>query len=120
MLSKIIKDVETNQNLTELKNMMAQNGTIGVILDLLSNCKLEREGRKELLPVVINTLSLLLRDCPLANEKMLKIQGYEELFNEVNGLGPPDQNTLKAILAMATHHSVRFSPIFLLFSIVRI
>ena len=105
VLSKIIKDVETNQNLTELKNMMAQNGTIQVILELLRDCKLESEARKELLPVVINTLSLLLCDCPLANDKMLKVQGYEELFNEVNGLGPPNTNTLKAILAMATHGS---------------
>ena len=45
VLSKIIKDVETNQNLTELKNMMAQNGTIQVILELLRDCKLEKEGR---------------------------------------------------------------------------
>ena len=103
VLSKIIKDVETNRNLTELKNMMAQNGTIQVILELLRDCKLEKEGRVELLPVVINTLSLLLCDCPLANDKMIKVQGYEELFNEVNGLGPPNTQTLKAILAMATH-----------------
>ena len=51
-------------------------------------------------------LSLLLCDCTLASEKMIKSQGYEKLFTEVNGLGPPDPVVLKSILAMATHGQV--------------
>ena len=38
---------------------------------------------------------------------MIKSQGYEKLFTEVNGLGPPDPVVLKSILAMATHGQVR-------------
>ena len=86
--------------------MLASNGTIQVLLDLIRDCKLDKDGRKTLLPIVIDTLSLLLCDCILANEKMIKSQGYEELFNEVNGLGPPEPALLKSILAMATHGNV--------------
>ena len=102
VLSKILHNVDS---LIELKTILASNGTIQLLLDLIRDCKLDKNGRKMLLPVVIDTLSLLLCDCPLANEKMIKSQGYEHLFNEVNGLGPPDSTILKAILAMATHGS---------------
>ena len=101
VLSKIltIKEEEVN----ELKTILASNGTIQVLVDLIKDCKLEKDGRKTLLPIVIDTLSLLLCDCTLANEKMIKCRGYEELFKEVNGLGPPEPTLLKSILAMATH-----------------
>ena len=85
---------------------LASNGTIQVFLDLIKDCKLDNAGRKTLLPIVIDTLSLLLCDCTLASEKMIKSQGYEKLFTEVNGLGPPDPVVLKSILAMATHGQV--------------
>ena len=51
-------------------------------------------------------LSLLLCDCTLASEKMIKNHGYEKLFTEVNRMGPPDPGVLKSILAMATHGQV--------------
>lgn len=87
----------------ELRTIFASNGTIQVLLDLIRDCKLDRDEKKTLLPVVIDTLSLLLCDCPLANEKMIKCQGYQELFAEVNGLGLPDATILQSILAMASH-----------------
>ncbi len=99
VLAKVLKVDKAK----ELKTILATNGTIEVILELLRNCKLEKEGRKALLPVVIDTLSLLLCDCALANEKMIKNRGYQDLFNEVNGLGPPEPVVLESILAMATH-----------------
>ena len=89
-----------------LVKLLASNGTIQVFLDLIKDCKLDNAGRKTLLPIVIDTLSLLLCDCTLASEKMIKSQGYEKLFTEVNGLGPPDPVVLKSILAMATHGQV--------------
>ncbi len=59
--------------------------------------------KKSLLPVVIERLSLLMRDCDIAAQRMAKVNGYKELFAAVEELGPPDANTLNAILAMATH-----------------
>ena len=58
-----------------------------MLLDLLRDCKLEPQDKRSLLPIVIQSLSLILCDCPLANDKLEKSQGYNELFNEVNNLG---------------------------------
>ena len=88
----------------ELKTHLAQNGTIQILLDLLHDCKLQSQDKRNLIPIVIQRLSLILCDCPLANEKLEKSHGYDLLFNEVNNLGgPPDMSILKAILSMATH-----------------
>ena len=88
----------------ELKTHLAQNGTVQILLDLLRDCKLQPQDKRNLIPIVIQRLSLILCDCPLADEKLEKSHGYDLLFNEVNNLGgPPDMSILKAILSMATH-----------------
>lgn len=100
ILTKILKiDIDV----LELKTLLAKNDMIQVLLDLIRDCKLDNDSRKTLLPVVINRLSLLLCDCPVANDRMTRSQGFDDLFNEVNGLGSPDSNILRSILAMATH-----------------
>ena len=73
VMSKILS--VKGQDPAELKTLLAQNGTIRVLLDLIRDCKLDREGRQRLLPIVIDTISLLLCDCQLANEKMMKSRG---------------------------------------------
>ena len=80
----------------DLKTLLAQNGTVQVLMDLLRDCKLEHQDKRSLLPIVIQSLSLVLGDCTLANDKLEKSHGYEEIFNEINALGgPPDMNILK-------------------------
>ena len=108
VLNKVlnIKEEEEGFKKGDLKTILASNGTINVLLDLIKDCKLDNAGRKILLPIVIDTLSLLLCDCILASEKMIKCNGYEKLFAEVNDLGPPEPAVLKSILAMATHGQV--------------
>ena len=101
VLSKMLK-VDHRPN--ELKTHLAQNGTVQILLDLLRDCKLQPQDKRNLIPIVIQRLSLILCDCPLADEKLEKSHGYDLLFNEVNNLGgPPDLSILKAILSMATH-----------------
>ena len=97
----------------DLKTLLAQNGTVQVLMDLLRDCKLEHQDKRSLLPIVIQSLSLVLGDCTLANDKLEKSHGYEEIFNEINALGgPPDMNILKGTDFFFVKHSVDFYEFF--------
>ncbi|XP_040571294.2 LOW QUALITY PROTEIN: neurobeachin-like protein 1 [Lepeophtheirus salmonis] len=87
----------------ELKKYFVRNGIIETLLSVTSQCLLNDDLKKVLMPVVINRISLILSGCDIACQKMMKIQGYSMLFNIISGLGPPDTNILHSILYMATH-----------------
>ena len=72
-------------------------------LTLSDGRQLTDEGaKKTLLPVVINRITLLLTDCEVAAERMAKKNGYTQLFEIVDSIGPPDSSTLQSVLMMAT------------------
>jgi len=87
----------------ELQRLLAKHGMIQSLLDVARNVKLEEMQKRTLLPIIIQRISLLLRDCDAAVERMGKIDGYKCLFDIVEELGSPDSSTLHAVLAMATH-----------------
>lgn len=87
----------------ELKELLAKNALIQTLLEVIKDSQLDTDKKKILLPVVIDRLGLLLKNCEPACQKMIKIDGYSKLFEIVNSLGPPDSNILKSILAISTH-----------------
>eukprot|EP00095_Tigriopus_kingsejongensis_P009861 snap_masked-scaffold853_size88743-processed-gene-0.4 protein:Tk09861 transcript:snap_masked-scaffold853_size88743-processed-gene-0.4-mRNA-1 annotation:"neurobeachin-like protein 1 isoform x3" len=99
MLSRILKVKRS----AELKQLLAKNGMIQTLLEVMKDCHLDTNKKHILLPVVIDRLGLLLKDCEPACQKMIKIDGYSRLFELVNSLGPPDSNILRAILSISTH-----------------
>jgi hypothetical protein len=87
----------------DLQRLLAKHGMIQSLLDVAKNVQLPDPQKKTLLPIIIERISLLLRDCDAAIERMSKIDGYKFLFDVVEELGSPDSSTLHAVLAMATH-----------------
>ena len=55
-VSVLNKVLDIEEDIGELKTILASNGTIQVLLDLIKDCKLDNAGRKTLLPIVIDTL----------------------------------------------------------------
>ena len=81
------------------------------------------DAKKTLMPVVINRITLLLAGCEVAADRMAKKvsideppesmvsstvsdanlqNGYTQLFEIVDSVGPPDSSTLQSVLSMAT------------------
>jgi len=101
MISRILNKKKAHS--AELQKLLAKHGMLQTLLNVATEVKLDAAQKKTLLPVVIQRISLLLRDCDAACERMSKLDGYRKLFEIVEGLGSPDSSTLLAVLAMATH-----------------
>ena len=96
VISMIPKMVAVN-NSCELKMLMAKNEMIETLIRVLTASQASR-----LMPIVINCITLILKDCPAACDKMNSIKGYDKLFRVMNECGtPPDTDTLKAVMSMA-------------------
>ena len=113
MISRILKPSlseetrEGEESSTErLQALMAKHGMIETLLDVVRDARLDSDQKRALLPVAVNGVNLLLRDCEAARQRMAKVSGYDRLFEAVGGAGPPDAATLRAVLAMATHAAI--------------
>ncbi len=104
-VSMVTRMLNVRRQPTELQAALAKNGMIETLLKVIKECRLDPKLQKMLLPVVISRLSLLLRECEPACQRMMRVDGYKQLFDVVESLGMPDKNTLHAILSMATHSS---------------
>ena len=110
-LSVIIQGVEIlsyileTQNSSALKKLLTKSDLIDTLLTLVKESRVSAEAKRtSLLPVVINTISLLMKDCASACDRMAQKKGYENLFNLLNQIpNGPDNNTLYSLLAMSTH-----------------
>ena len=95
--------LETDTSNT-LKKVLAKNDIISSLLQLVKESRVSYESKKMLLPVVVDTISLFLKGCPTAAEKMSQKKGYDNIFNTLNMIpNGPDSNILNSLLAMATH-----------------
>lgn len=100
----ILSYILETENSSALKKLLTKNDMIDTLLILVKECRISSESKRTLLPVVINTISLLLNDCPAACDRMNQKKGYENLFYILNRIpNGPDNNTLHSLLAMATH-----------------
>ena len=101
ILSYILK----TENSSALKKLLTKNDLIDTLLTLVKESRVSAEAKRtSLLPVVINTISLLLKDCASACDRMTQKKGYENLFSLLNQIpNGPDNNTLYSLLAMSTH-----------------
>ena len=104
-VSMVTRMLKVRRNATELQAVLAKNGMIETLLDVMKESRLDTHLQKMLLPVIISRISQLLRDCEAACVRMNKVGGYQRLFDLVERLGMPDRSTLEAILSMATHGS---------------
>ena len=104
-VSMVTRMLKVHRNATELQAVLAKNGMIETLLDVMKESRLDTNLQKMLLPVIISRISQLLRDCEAACVRMNKVGGYKRLFDLVGRLGMPDRKTLEAILSMATHGS---------------
>ena len=110
-LSVIIQGVEIlsyileTQNSSALKKLLTKSDLIDTLLTLVKESRVSAEAKRtSLLPVVINTISLLMKDCTSACDRMAQKKGYENLYNLLNQIpNGPDNNTLFSLLAMSTH-----------------
>eukprot|EP00090_Calanus_glacialis_P023550 TRINITY_DN363_c0_g1_i1.p1 TRINITY_DN363_c0_g1~~TRINITY_DN363_c0_g1_i1.p1 ORF type:complete len:2732 (-),score=430.45 TRINITY_DN363_c0_g1_i1:184-7587(-) len=91
------------KNSSELQELFAKQGLITNLMKTIELCRLPAEQKRTILPVVINRVSLLLRNCLYAQQQMEKEEVYNKLFEVVIGCGPTDYNTLHAILSMSTY-----------------
>ncbi len=87
----------------QLQALLARHGMIETLLQVVREVRFDSDRKQTLLPVAIGRVSLLLRGCEAAKQRMAKMDGYSKLFEAVSEVGPPDSGTLKAILCMATH-----------------
>ncbi len=114
MISKILRRktgaVAEGASTEELQGLLAKHGMIETLLQVLKDVRLESDLKKTLLPVAIDRISLLLKNCDVACQKMTKINGYAKLFEVVGDQGPPEIGTLRSILAMATHGNSSVGP----------
>jgi hypothetical protein len=60
---------------TELQKLLAKSGMIESLISVMDQCQLDTEPKKMLLPIVINRVSLLLKDCDAACQRMSRIDG---------------------------------------------
>ena len=104
-VSMVTRMLKVHRNATELQAVLAKNGMIETLLDVMKESRLDTNLQKMLLPVIISRISQLLRDCEAACVRMNKVGGYKRLFDLVGRLGMPDRKTLEAILSMSTHGS---------------
>ena len=102
-VSMVTRMLKVRRNATELQAVLAKNGMIETLLDVMKESRLDTSLQKMLLPVIISRISQLLRDCEAACVRMNKVAGYQRLFDLVERLGMPDRTTLEAVLSMATH-----------------
>jgi hypothetical protein len=86
----------------ELQLLLTKGGMMEALLKIARDCHLEVEQKHALLPIIIDRIGLLLRDCDAAALRMAKIDGYREIFNIASGLGSPSASVLGAILSLAS------------------
>ncbi len=111
MISKILRrssavpesEEESFSSTEKLQALLAKHGMIETLLEVVKDARMGAEHKRALLPVAIGRVSLMLRGCDAARQRMAKIGGYDRLFDTVGEVGPPDGATLRALLAMATH-----------------
>lgn len=60
---------------TDLQKLLAKSGMIESLITVMLDCQLDVEPKKMLLPIVINRVSLLLKNCDAACQRMTKIDG---------------------------------------------
>lgn len=74
-VSMVTRMLKVRRGATELQAVLAKNGMIETLLSVMKDCQLEGNSQKILLPVVISRISLLLKDCEVACQKMKKVGG---------------------------------------------
>lgn len=100
MISKMVKE---SLKPFDMKKVLVGHGLIDTLLKVLGESHADKlTERRNLIPSVIKQISQLLADCDSANIKMIKIKGYERLFESIESFGQPCEATLKAVLALST------------------
>ena len=65
-VSMVTRMLKVRRDATELQAVLAKNGMIETLLDVMQESRLDTDLQKMLLPVIIGRISLLLRDCEAA------------------------------------------------------
>ena len=76
-VSMVTRMLKVRRNATELQAVLAKNGMIETLLDVMKESRLDTSLQKMLLPVIISRISQLLRDCEAACVRMNKVGGYQ-------------------------------------------
>ena len=100
----VLSNIIHVENDTEVKKLLAKSDLIDTLLMLVKECRISSDSKRTLLHVVINTVTLLLKECPAACDRMTQKKGYDNLFDIINRMTPgPDSSTLHSLLLMSTH-----------------
>ena len=65
-VSMVTRMLKVRRDATELQAVLAKNGMIETLLDVMQESRLDTDLQKMLLPVIIGRISQLLRDCEAA------------------------------------------------------